>query len=151
MNEGKLFESHFKKCVSELDKHLIIRIPDQQSGYKGSYNIADFLVYNGYTLTLVECKTVADGRFALSNVNPNQLNDMCNFTKIVPNLKCLYVIFFREPKITKVFTCDDVKTFIDLGNKSIFSDDRHKARVLVGKENKKYIKYSSDDLIDLFK
>lgn len=58
MNKGKKFEANVERDWKRtLPKSVILRIPDQQSGYKGSSsNICDFFGFTNKKLFMIECK-----------------------------------------------------------------------------------------------
>lgn len=58
-DRGKQFEERFKSdWVKTFPQSVIIRLPDQMSGYKTtSKNICDFICFNDGILYLIECKS----------------------------------------------------------------------------------------------
>lgn len=67
-NYGKKFEQQFLSDVQQLKDFVIIRLPDQQSGYFGSRNIADFIGYKYPLFYILECKSIKGNTFPLSNL-----------------------------------------------------------------------------------
>lgn len=67
---GKKFERKFcHDWQTSFPNSVCLRLPDQQSGYKGSsQNICDFVCFAEKRLFLVECKTTKDGTFSFSKL-----------------------------------------------------------------------------------
>ena len=65
MNKGKKFEANVERDWKRtLPKKLILRLPDQQSGYKGSSsNICDFIGFTNKKLFMIECKETDENTF----------------------------------------------------------------------------------------
>lgn len=68
MDYGKKFEQQFLSDIRKLEDFVIIRLPDQQSGYFGSRNIADFLGYKYPLFYILECKSIKGNTFPISNL-----------------------------------------------------------------------------------
>lgn len=65
--DPKRFEQQVAKDLSKIDKSLVYRLPDQQSGYYGtSSNICDFIFYRQPNIYFIECKTHRGNTFPLS-------------------------------------------------------------------------------------
>ena len=68
VNRGKQFEEKVKSDFLKLPDTLVERLPDQVSGYKGSNNVCDFIVYHFPYCYYIECKTTHENTFALSKL-----------------------------------------------------------------------------------
>lgn len=69
INVGKNFEERFKEDFSRIPNSLVIRIPDQMSGYKASSNICDFICYVYPNIFLIECKSHAGASIPFANIS----------------------------------------------------------------------------------
>ena len=69
LNRGKQFEERVKKDFLRISETVVERLPDQVSGYKGSRNVSDFIVYKYPNLFFVECKSTLGNTFPLSNLS----------------------------------------------------------------------------------
>ena len=58
VNRGKQFEEQVFKGFKRIGDCDITRLPDQMSGYKGSTNVSDFIVFNSGNLIYIECKSL---------------------------------------------------------------------------------------------
>lgn len=65
-NRGKAFEEKVKYDLLKLYDVCIERLPDQMSGFKGSKNVCDFVVYWYPNQYYIECKTTHGNTFSLS-------------------------------------------------------------------------------------
>lgn len=70
MNKGKRFEHKFTEDIKRTFKnYVLIRLPDQLSGYKNSSaNICDFLLYIYPCFYLIECKSKEGNTFPFVNL-----------------------------------------------------------------------------------
>ena len=57
-NRGKQFENVIKTAFEKVDGVSIDRLHDQTTGFKGSSNICDFIVYKEPYEYYIECKSV---------------------------------------------------------------------------------------------
>ena len=69
INVGKNFEERFKEDFSRIPNSLVIRIPDQMSGYKASSNICDFICYVYPNIFLIECKSCQGASLPFANIS----------------------------------------------------------------------------------
>lgn len=114
-NYGKKFEEQFKRDWSKIKDSVIIRFPDQQSGYYGSTNPCDFLIFKYPNVYLIECKSVKGNTFPFSNFP--QYDKLKSF-----NVKGLYagvVIWFRDHDTILYCPISTFNLYKELGKKSI--------------------------------
>ena len=72
VNRGKQFEKVVQKAFEEIEGVSIDRLHDQTTGYAGSSNICDFLVYRKPYLHYIECKSVHGNILSIhSNPKPD--------------------------------------------------------------------------------
>lgn len=117
INKGKKFESQFKQdWEKSFPKGVIIRLPDQQSGYYGtSANICDFVCFTDGILFLVECKSHAGNTFPFSCLS--QLDKLKKYIGIDNVVPCVILWLYD---IDKVFflRADEIVKMIEDGKKS---------------------------------
>lgn len=68
VNRGKAFEQKVKEDLLKLPDVSLERLPDQMSGYMGSKNVCDFVLYSYPNLFYIECKTTNENTFPLSGL-----------------------------------------------------------------------------------
>lgn len=96
MNKGKKWETIVKESWETfLPTSLLLRLPDQLSGYKTtSKNPCDFVGFANGKLFLIECKTVQSGN-TLNLSRLTQLDYLLSLSSY-DNVKCGFLIWFQE-------------------------------------------------------
>lgn len=81
-NRGKQFEEVIKKSFEKIPNVSVDRLHDQTTGYLGSKNICDFIVYKKPYEYYIECKSVHGNTFPFSNITDNQYKGLLEKSKI---------------------------------------------------------------------
>lgn len=81
-NRGKKFENVIKTAFERVDGVSIDRLHDQTTGFKGSSNICDFIVYREPNEFYIECKSVHGASLPFSNITDTQWNGLFEKSKI---------------------------------------------------------------------
>ena len=81
-NRGKKFENVIKTAFEKVDGVSIDRLHDQTTGFKGSSNICDFIVYKEPYEYYIECKSVHGASLPFSNITEKQWQGMFEKSKI---------------------------------------------------------------------
>lgn len=81
-NRGKQFEQKIKEAFLKVPGVSVDRLHDQTTGYKGSQNICDFIVYKEPYEYYIECKTVHGNTLPFSNITETQWNGLLEKSKI---------------------------------------------------------------------
>lgn len=81
-NLGKKFENVIKTAFEKVDGVSIDRLHDQTTGFKGSSNICDFIVYKEPYEYYIECKSVHGNTLPFSNITETQWNGLLKKSKI---------------------------------------------------------------------
>ena len=58
VNRGKQFEKVIRESFEKVPDMLVVRLHDQTSGYAGSKNPCDFIMYHKPCMYAIECKSV---------------------------------------------------------------------------------------------
>lgn len=82
INRGKDFEQHIREAFEKVPGVSIDRLHDQTTGFKGSSNICDFIVYKKPYEYYIECKSVHGGTLPFSNITETQWNGLLEKSKI---------------------------------------------------------------------
>lgn len=82
-NRGKKFENIIKSAFEKEPNVSIDRLHDQTTGYAGSKNICDFIVYKKPYEYYIECKSVHGNTLPFSNITETQWNGMLEKSQIV--------------------------------------------------------------------
>lgn len=93
-NRGKQFESKVKEAFLRVPEVSIDRLHDQTTGYKGSENICDFIVYKKPYEYYIECKSVHGNTLPFSNITKTQWDGLLQKSKIkgvVAGILCWWI------------------------------------------------------------
>jgi len=82
VNRGKQFEGVIKEAFEKIPGISIDRLHDQMSGYTGSFNICDFIVYKYPNQFYIECKSVHGNTLPFSNITDRQWQGLLEKSKI---------------------------------------------------------------------
>ena len=82
VNRGKDFENVIKRSFEKVEGVSIDRLHDQTTGFKGSRNICDFIVYKEPYEYYIECKSVHGNTLPFSNITDNQWTGMLEKSRI---------------------------------------------------------------------
>ena len=78
-NRGKQFESIVQESFEKLANVSIDRLHDQTTGFKGSTNICDFIVYRKPRIYYFECKSVHGNTLSIYGTKPeNRYGNITN-------------------------------------------------------------------------
>ena len=122
INRGKQFEKVIYEAFRKVPNISIDRLPDQQSGYVGSKNICDFIVYKYPYQYYIECKTTYGNTFPLSRLT--QANDLFNKHQI-NGVEAGVIIWWVDKDITKFIPISYIEYLKICNKKSIRYDDEN--------------------------
>ena len=94
VNRGKQFEKIIYIGFKNITDVSIDRLHDQTTGYKGSTNICDFIVYKKPHEIYLECKTVHGNAFPFNNITETQwqgLLEKSHIKGVVAGVLCWWV------------------------------------------------------------
>lgn len=119
INKGKKWESCVKSSwESSFPSSLILRLPDQQSGYKGtSANPSDLIGFVGGKLFFIECKTVATGN-TLSLDRLTQYDILCYLENYI-DVNTGFIVWWQEKEKIAWVPTKTVSVLKAEGKKSI--------------------------------
>ena len=82
VNRGKQFENVIKQAFLKIPDVSIDRLHDQTTGFIGSSNICDFIVYKEPYEYYIECKSVHGASLPFSNITDRQWNGLLEKSQI---------------------------------------------------------------------
>lgn len=126
-NRGKEFEYVIKKSFEKIPNISIDRLPDQMSGYSGSSNICDFIVYHSPIQLYIECKATYGNTLSIHSNNPKRAyGDISNTQwegllekEKIYGVAAGYIIWYIDNDMTYFVPAHIAKQFKDSGKKSI--------------------------------
>ena len=81
-NYGKQFEQVVREAFEKVPNVSIDRLHDQTTGWKGSTNICDFIVYREPYEYYIECKSVHGASLPFSNITDTQWSGLLQKSQI---------------------------------------------------------------------
>lgn len=81
-NRGKQFENIIKEAFEKVPDTSVVRLHDQTTGYIGSSNHCDFIVYHNPNELHIECKSVHGNTFPFSNITDTQYRGLLEKSKV---------------------------------------------------------------------
>ena len=155
VNRGKQFEYIMREEFARVPNTSVIRLHDQTTGFAGSTNICDLVVYHYPTMYCIECKSIHGNTFPLSNLTDNQLKGLREQSLVdgvVSGVMCWWV----DREVTKFIPIQVIDYLIASGRKSIRYDDTvsnapltHKTFDLTGKKKRVFFEYNMQEFFDM--
>ena len=117
-NRGKQFENVIRKAFVDVPDTSVDRVPDQMSGFYGSSNICDFVVYHYPTQYYIECKVTHGNTFPLSRITDKQLYGLCDKSKIF-GVVAGVIVWWIDKDVTKFIPIETIMRMKESGKKSV--------------------------------
>ena len=120
-SRGKDFEGIVRLAFEKVPDTEVVRFPDQMSGFYGSKNPCDFLVYHKPVLYAIECKATNKPSLPFANISEYQWSELLKMSKIsgvVAGIMCWFV----NADITLFIPIQFLETLKQNGAKSIRYD-----------------------------
>jgi penicillin-binding protein-related factor A (putative recombinase) len=118
VNRGKDFEEQVRKSFARVPNCSIDRLHDQMSGYAGSSNICDFIVYRKPYQLYLECKACYGNTLNFHNITDNQWKGLIEKAKI-DGVIAGVMIWFIDHDETVFIPIQALETSRFLGDKSV--------------------------------
>ena len=100
VNRGKQFENVIKQAFLKIPDVSIDRLHDQTTGFIGSSNICDFIVYKEPYEYYIECKSVHGNTLPFSNITETQWNGLLLKSQII-GVKAEIICWWVDKDVTK--------------------------------------------------
>lgn len=121
VNRGKQFEDVIRKSFEKVEGVSIDRLHDQTTGYMGSQNICDFIVYKEPYEYYIECKSVHGNTLPFSNITETQWNGLFEKSKI-EGVFAGVICWFINKDVTLFISIQSLEQRRVLGYKSVRYD-----------------------------
>lgn len=121
INRGKDFEKTIRDCFEQVPNTSVDRLHDQTSGFAGSTNVCDFIVYHRPFIYYLECKSVHGNTLPFSNITKNQwqgLLDKSFVDGVIAGVICWWI----DKDVTKFIPITVLQMMKEAEYKSIASD-----------------------------
>jgi hypothetical protein len=159
VNRGKEFEKIVQECFEKTPYVSIDRLHDQTTGYKGSSNICDFIVYREPYEFYFECKSVhgntlsiysrpklgKDGRFHgfYGNISDTQWEGLLEKSKI-PGVIAGIICWWIDKDVTLFMPIQVLQQYYDTTLVKSIRYDNDDSRMITARGIKKRIYFDYD-------
>lgn len=117
-NRGKQFEDVIRSAFEKVSGVSVDRLHDQTTGYKGSQNICDFIVYREPYEYYFECKSIHGNTLPFRNITDTQWNGLLNKSKI-QGVFAGVICWWVDKDITRFLPIQTLQMLKEDGRKSI--------------------------------
>ena len=165
-NRGKQFEEHIQKAFEKIPGVSIVRLHDQTTGYLGSSNHCDFIVYKKPYEYHIECKSVHGNTLSIhsipkkdskgvlhgfyGNITDTQWEGLLEKSKI-PGVVAGVICWWVDKDITLFIDIRRLKFLRDTGCKSIRYDNEEWTDLIIpikGKKKRVFFDYDMEDFFE---
>ena len=150
VNRGKQFEEVVRKCFERIPNVSVDRLHDQTTGFSGSKNIADFIVYEKPYQYYIECKSVHGNTLPFKNITNNQLNGLIEKSKI-DGVGAGILCWWIDHDETYYIPIWIIKDAIECGEKSLNIKHPHIVsmwKMVKGRKKRVFFDYDMKELLD---
>jgi penicillin-binding protein-related factor A (putative recombinase) len=147
-NRGKQFENVIREAFEKVPGVSIDRLHDQTTGYKGSQNICDFIVYREPYEYYFECKSIHGASLPFSNITETQWNGLLEKSKI-EGVFAGVICWWIDKNVTKFIPIFVLEHYRLNACKSIRFDDDFSAVIEIkGKKKRVFFDYDMERFLD---
>jgi penicillin-binding protein-related factor A (putative recombinase) len=154
INRGKDFEERIRNAFEKVPDCSVDRLHDQMSGYAGSSNICDFIIYRKPYQCYIECKACYGNTLNFHNITDNQWNGLLEKSKI-DGVIAGVMIWFIDHDTTVFIPIQSLCSHKDLGYKSVNIKDRDSYGMnwisLAGEKKRIFFDYYAEEFLDYIK
>lgn len=148
VNRGKQFEEIIKQSFEKVPETSVVRLHDQTTGYLGSKNHCDFIVYHKPLEYHLECKSVHGNTLPLTNITDNQWQGLLEKSKIkgvVAGIICWWI----DKNVTLFLPIEELELEKQHGWKSVRYDIEQSNGVIeiFGKKKRVFFDYDMEQFI----
>lgn len=147
-NRGKQFEHVVYKAFEKTLNVSIDRLHDQTTGFIGSSNISDFIVYRKPYEYYLECKSVHGNTLPFNNITDTQWQGLLQKSQIkgvYAGILCWWV----DKDVTRYIPIQTLQIMKDIEMKSVRYDfENDKIITVQGKKKKVFFEYDMEGLLD---
>ena len=119
INRGKDFEAAIRESLETVKDASVDRLPDQMSGFKGSKNICDYVVFHSPDIFYIECKSKYENTLNFKgDISQDQWDGLLKKSKIK---RCVagVCVWFIDHDLTVFVNINDLEKHRQNGAKSL--------------------------------
>lgn len=151
VSRGKQFEQVVREAFEKVPDVSIDRLHDQTTGFRGSQNICDFIVYKEPYEYYFECKSVHGNTLPFSNITETQWKGLLEKSKI-DGVFAGVICWWVDRDITKFIPIHLLDMIKVNGGKSIRYDftlfDRDLCTEIRGKKKRVFFEYDMEEFLN---
>ena len=152
VNRGKQFEKIVRTAFQKIRDVSVDRLHDQTTGYLGSSNICDFIVYKKPYEYYIECKTVHGNILPFANITDTQWNGLYEKSWI-EGVRAGILCWFVDKDVTKFIPITILDDLRNKGYKSYKFDWHHWDGInetidLIGTKKRVFFDYDMKDFFN---
>ena len=148
VNRGKQFEDVIRESFEKVLGVSIDRLHDQTTGWKGSSNICDFIVYKEPYEYYFECKSVHGNTLSFRNISATQWNGLLE-KSFIEGVTAGIICWWIDKDTTKFIPIQTLQKLLNSGNVSYRYDwDSYDVIEIKGKKKRVFFEYSMQDFLD---
>ena len=150
VNRGKEFEKRIREAFEKVPNVSVDRLHDQTTGFKGSQNICDFIVYKEPYEYYIECKTVHGNVLPFKNITDTQWQGLLAKSKI-EGVKAGVMCWWVDRDVTKFIPIQALEWNRVFDYKSLRYDHNGTAFVTIkGKKKRVFFEYDMEEFFKHF-
>lgn len=166
VNRGKQFEVELRKQFKDVPGVSIDRLHDQMTGYRGSQNICDFIVYKKPYEFYFECKTIHGNTLSIygkdegnkyGNITNNQWEGLLEKSTI-PGVFAGIICWWVDKNVTRFLPIRMLDRWRSLGHRSIRYDENKwsmlgytlRPILIRGKKKRVFFEYALEEFLNEF-
>lgn len=147
-NRGKQFEAVVREAFEKVPGVSIDRLHDQTTGFKGSSNICDFIVYREPYEYYFECKSVHGNTLPFRNISATQWNGLLE-KSFIEGVTAGIICWWIDKDTTKFIPIQTLQKLLNSGNVSYRYDwDSYGVVEIKGKKKRVFFDYDMKEFFN---
>ena len=147
-NRGKQFEDVVRQAFEKVPNVSIDRLHDQTTGFRGSQNICDFIVYREPYEYYFECKSVHGNTLPFRNISATQWNGLLE-KSFIEGVTAGIICWWVDKDRTLFLPIQTLQKLLNSGNVSYRYDwDSYDVVEIKGKKKRVFFDYDMEAFLD---
>ena len=148
VNRGKDFENVVREAFEKVPNVSIDRLHDQTTGWKGSTNICDLIVYREPYEYYFECKSVHGNTLPFRNISATQWNGLLE-KSFIEGVTAGIICWWVDKDTTKFIPIQTLQKLLNSGNVSYRYDwDSYDVVEIKGKKKRVFFDYDMEKFLN---
>ena len=148
VNRGKQFEDAIREAFEKVPDVSIDRLHDQTTGWKGSSNICDFIVYREPYEYYFECKSVHGNTLPFRNISATQWNGLLE-KSFIEGVTAGIICWWIDKDRTLFIPIQTLQKLLNSGNVSYRYDwYSYDVVEITGKKKRVFFDYDMEEFLN---